>query len=637
MTDRRTQLLEYLAQTEGWTTASQLADRLGVTTRSVRSYVTAAKSAAAPLDIIASSAEGYRLNRDAYAEYRRVASRATEPETPRDRLYQLVRKLLDATAGLDVYGLADELFVSESTVEADLRKVKTMLDESTLTLVRAGSLVSVEGPEENRRKLISRMFRAESARGFLEIERIQREFDSDNLKAFKTDLLALLDASGYFVNEYGLDSVLLHVAIAVDRISKDRVLESATVPVADSSELAASILTLVDRHFSVSLSDADLDHLVLLLTTRVITPGRGQPVSVQTDELGLTDDVAFIRKVARIASERYLIDLDDDEFTVRLALHVRNLVARARISSFSRNPMTRSIKTSYPMTYELAVFIASEIQQRESIVISDDEIAYIALHVGSHLERRARREEMVTATLVFPNYYDIHLMMLRRLERALGDDVRVDKIITRTDVERDEITTDLTITTVAALAYGEHVVLVQPFLTDGDIESIRKAVARVRRGERRRRLTDDLLLYFSEDLFVRNLAAADEAEMIRALGDRMLAQGIIDQSYVDGAIDRERMSSTAFTDSVAVPHSMQMSATRTAIAIAVNDTTMAWGENRVNVIALIAFSSDGRSSFQTIFDQFVEVFSDHDDVQQLIKGSTDFASFIEQLVHLMEA
>ncbi|MEF2976855.1 BglG family transcription antiterminator [Subtercola sp. YIM 133946] len=637
MTDRRRQLLEYLAQTEGWITSAQLADRLGVTTRSVRSYVTAAKSAAAPLEIIRSSADGYRLNRDAYAEYLKGSGRRSEHETPRDRLYHLVRTLLDARDGLDVYDLAAQLFVSESTIEADLRKVKSLFDDSGLRLVRTGSATSVQGSEENRRKLISRMFRAESARGFLEIERIQQEFDSENLTAFKTDLLALLGTGGYFVNEYGLDSVLLHVAIAVDRSSKNRPLESVTAPVADAAGLSASILALVDRHFGVSLTDADLDHLVLLLTTRVITPGHGIEVSVQAEELGLTDDVDFIRQVARRASEQYLIDLDDDEFTVRLALHVRNLIARARVSSFSRNPMTRSIKTTYPMTYELAVFIASEIQRRESIVISDDEIAYIALHVGSHLERKARRDDAVTATVVFPNYYDIHLMMLRRLENALGDDVRVDTIITRTDIDPKMLTTDLVITTVPSLAYGDNVVLVQPFLTDGDIESIRRATARVRRLQRRRQLKEELLLYFSEDLFVRNLEAADEAEMIGALGGRMLAAGIIDQSYIDGAIERERMSSTAFTDSVAVPHSMLMNASKTAIAIALNDTAMPWGENRVNVVALIAFSDTGRRSFQSIFDQFVEVFSEHDDVQQLIRGSVDFSSFIEQLVHLMDS
>jgi lichenan operon transcriptional antiterminator len=120
--------------------------------------------------------------------------------------------------------------------------------------------------------------------------------------------------------------------------------------------------------------------------------------------------------------------------------------------------------------------------------------------------------------------------------------------------------------------------------------------------------------------------------MITALGNRMVELGVIDDSYIAGTIERERMSSTAFTDSLAVPHAMTMNAHRTAISIVINETAMQWGENRVNVIALIAFSASGRTAFQTVFDQFVTVFSDRDYVQQLVRNAVDFPTFIDELV-----
>jgi lichenan operon transcriptional antiterminator len=79
-----------------------------------------------------------------------------------------------------------------------------------------------------------------------------------------------------------------------------------------------------------------------------------------------------------------------------------------------------------------------------------------------------------------------------------------------------------------------------------------------------------------------------------------------------------------------------MTANRTSIAIVVNDSAMTWGENRVNVIAFIAFAATGRTTFQEVFDQFVEVFSDREDVQRIIKKAVDFPSFIEELVHIMD-
>ena len=639
MSDKYQRLLDYLVQSDGWITATELADQLGVTTRSVRSYVTAAKAAAHPLPIIAAGTAGYRVNREAYASFvSGERARDSDFDTPRDRVHHLVRRLTEAPAGLDVHALADSLFVSESTIESDLRKVKALGEDAGVTLARHGSVVSLTGSESDHRRLLSKLFHSESAQGFLELENVQREFASEDLGAFKTDLIEMLDRQGYFVNEYGINSVLLHTAIAVDRVLRDqrppgplpRTRDPETEPV------TSGLAILISTHFDVTLGDVDLDYLAKLLTTRVITPGQGRPAKEVIENYVDPENLELVRSVVAQVSEEYLVDLNDEAFMVRLALHLSNLVARAQENSYSKNPLVRSIKTSYPMIYDVAVFMASQIQRAKSITMNDDEISYIALHLGSFLERQSRREERLTVAIVCPGYYDMHTILRERIESALGSELSVEIVVTRTDVDWLDFSTDLVLTTITGKGVGDNVVVIQPFLTDGDIDNIRRAIARVRRHARRAQIKDDLLLYFSDGLFLRNAVAASETEMIRQLGALMVSRGIIDESYVDGAVERELMSSTAFTDTIAVPHAMVMSASRTSIAIAVNESPMKWGDNRVNVIALIAFSSSGRSSFQEVFDQFVEVFADRGDVLELIKRSTDFGSFIEELVHVID-
>lgn len=639
MSDKYERLLDYLQQSDGWVTATELAEQLGVTTRSVRSYVAAAKDAAHPHPIITASTSGYQLNREAYASFASGnRGRENEVETPRDRVHHLVRRLTEAPAGLDIYDLANSLYVSDSTIEGDLRKVKALSEEAGVSLTRRGSIVSMAGSEGDLRRLLSRMFRSESAKGFLELENVQREFASDDLTAFKTDLIAMLDSQGYFVNEYGINSVLLHVAIAVDRVNRDKRLQG-TADAAErltDSPIPAALSTLVLAHFRVAFDDTDLHYLSKLLTTRVITPGQHKPLQEVVEQHVAPDDLATIKRIVAEVRREYLLELADEAFMVRLALHLGNLVARAEDNSYSRNPLVRSIKTSYPMIYDVAVFMASQIQRERGITVNDDEISYIALHLGSHLERQSRRETLVTCALVCPGYYDLHTILRDRIEHELGSELSIEVVVTRSDVDWNDFSTDLVLTTIAARGVGENVVVIQPFPTEGDIESIRKAISRARRHHRRMQIKDDLLLYFDESLFLRNASAADEEGMIRMLGGLMVEQGIIDESYVAGAIERELMSSTAFTDTIAVPHAMVMSAARTSIAIAVNEAPMPWGDNRVNVIALIAFSAEGRASFQTVFDQFVEVFADRAEVLELIKRSTDFAAFIEELVHVID-
>jgi lichenan operon transcriptional antiterminator len=659
MTDKREKLVSYLARSSGWVTAGELADRLGVSTRSVRSYVTAIKSQAVPLEVIESSASGYRILAEGYAAF--LARRAHDlvEGTPRRRLYHLAKILGDAAGGTDVHALAQDLFVSESTIEADLRRMRPDVADAGLTIDRNGPRVALRGSERDLRRLLGRMFRGEETQGFLDLEGIEREFASSDLSGFKTGLLATLDRHGYVVNEFGVNNVLLHVAIAVDRITRRRsagpdapsgrperaagvagrpAVAGGGPPV--SGELADELAALVSDHFGVPLSPDDTEYLTSLLTTRVITrgaAGAAGTVPAMRGPGGETRSVRLVRGIVRRVSEEYLVDLDDEEFIGRLSLHVGNLLARAGDRSSSRNPMSRSLKTTYPMIYELAVFIASVIQAEERIPVSEDEISYIALHVGAHLERQSRREERLSCALVCPNYHDLHVVLRERIEALLGDELQVDVVITRTDVRWDDLSTDLVLTTIGSPVPVPGVVEIHPFLTASDIESIRRAIARARRKRRRARLTDELLVYFDEDFFFRNLHADDETAMIAALGRPLIEAGIIDEGYLEGSVARERLSSTAFTDDLAVPHSLGMTAERTAIGIAVNEVPMDWGGTRVNVVALVAFSAGDRSTFQSVFDQFVSVFSEHDVVQQIVRDSVDFPSFIDGLVRSMDS
>ncbi|HEY5221950.1 MAG TPA: HTH domain-containing protein, partial [Microbacteriaceae bacterium] len=163
---RQAKMLDVLEHARDWTTAAELADQVGVTPRSIRSYVGELKEASAPLEIIESSSSGYRLHRNAYAiflERERVADGGAL--TPAERLSQLLRRLLDEPKRLDIYAAADAAFLSESTIESDLTRARTRLSGSGLTIVRRGSEISLDGSELDRRRLLSQLYREDAERG----------------------------------------------------------------------------------------------------------------------------------------------------------------------------------------------------------------------------------------------------------------------------------------------------------------------------------------------------------------------------------------------------------------------------------------------------------------------------------------
>ena len=398
---------------------------------------------------------------------------------------------------------------------------------------------------------------------------------------FRTALVAGLADAGYAPNEYGLNDVLLHTAIALDRVAANHPARGArgggsrparSSPADDAAagplaELLSRLLAETSARRSVP---ADLAHLTRLLETRAATR---TTETAQADAAGrpVSPRLPLVRRIVGSASSAYLIDLDDEDFIERLALHVDNLVARASESSFSRNPLTASIKAAYPLIYELAVYIASELARTEGIAVNDDEIAYIAMHVGAYLDRRRSRGEAVRVAVSAPAYHDVHTVLAERIRAAVDDDVEV---VGPGDDGADSA--DLVVAVLEPAAPVERLVVVAPFPTEADLERVRAEITRVRRARRRARLAAALSSYIAPELFVRGLRGLDRDGAIRMLGDRMIAVGVIDHAYVEGALERERLSSTAFTEHLAVPHAMTMTARRTAIAIAVDDVPIDW-------------------------------------------------------------
>lgn len=635
MSKRQEQLIQLLLREPGWITAGSLADLLGVTPRSVRSYIAQINARAEPdPHAVESGPLGYRADRAALAALRSESARTST----RDRLHGLVHELMEARNGVDLRRTAERLYVSEATVEADLGRVRELISGTGVTVQRSGSRALLTGDELAQRRLVSKLAHDEMERGSFDGEGLRRAAGLGSLEAesfgpFKRALAAQLAEQGYYVNEFASTDVVLHVAIAADRVSHGHPLEGTHLePSAQQQRLAGVIGALSSEHFGVSLGQGDLQHLASLVLTRVVASDGSVGTEVPLDA---EVERAVIRAVGH-AAEEYLVDIAHADFIRRLSLHVQNLVHRAREQAWSRNPLTKSLKATYPMIFQVAVSIASDISEQLHVSIREDEIAYIAMHVGGRLERSRRAETALTATIVCPGYYELHDLLRSRLDESLGPGIEVTAVETRVDPDWSAMTTDLVLTTIEPPVPDERTVQLAPFVTESDMERIAAVASKRRRARRLTRLRGELERYLSPEAFIRPLRARDEEDAIRQLSAPLIAREIIDEDYVLGTIERERLSSTAFTESLAVPHALSMTARRTALSIGIAEGSIRWGEGRIQVVALAAFSESERDAFQTIFEQLVEVFSERESLQRLLRRGTDFGRFLDELVAVVD-
>lgn len=622
---RQEQLVALLQSSSDWQTASELADRLGVSTRSVRTYVSAINAAGGATAPIAAGPLGYRLTAAASLPNSR------QEVTPESRRRSISRLLARSGEPIDVHELSEELFVSSATIEADLTRVRSDLASLNVKTRRSDVHIYTSADEPTRRQAIYRLIQSNTPGGF-DLHALADEVptSAETLPILRRALTSHLAEVDELVNDFAMTGVTIVTLIAHERFISGHALEPGAFPGHETeAHLAVAVREAVRAILGTTLPQAELSYLVRAILIRGAVPSH-RPAA--------QDVVAAVRAATTEATAQFGVEPLDEEFLLRLSSHVERLRERSSQSEVSHNPLTRSLKSTYPLLFDVAVSVGSKIAQRLDVTIQDDEIAYLALHIGGQWERNRQRMARPSAVLVSPGYHHLHQLLRASIERSVGSSLNLIEVHAEADVAWDDVTADIVLTTVTPPRHRDGIVEISPFLTDNDIENVHVAIARARRSTRRAKLHDELTGYLLPSAFVSGIPANHTPEqVIRLLGERLVEAGAIDEAYIESTLERERASSTAFTPTLAVPHGQTMSASRTAVAIGCAETSLAWGEgSRVQVVALVAFSESDRDAFQTIFEQFVDVFAQPEAARRLVRAGTSAETFVAELAAIID-
>lgn len=213
-------LIIYLAnESDCWTPASILSDYLGVSTRQVRKYISKINEDA-NADLIVSGNYGYQLDMTLYREQQFM-----EIETPATRINYIIQKLISEKEGYDIFDLADELYVSISTIENDLKEIRQMIKKFQLHIQREKDILRFTGDEKNKRDLMSHMISSDSYDSFVLNDEVRMLTFHYHFWDFRMTLREIFARNDIFVNDYALNNIALHLIIVIDRIRSQYILE----------------------------------------------------------------------------------------------------------------------------------------------------------------------------------------------------------------------------------------------------------------------------------------------------------------------------------------------------------------------------------------------------------------------------
>ena len=198
-----------------------------------------------------------------------------------------------------------------------------------------------------------------------------------------------------------------------------------------------------------------------------------------------------------------------------------------------------------------------------------------------------------------------------------------------------ELSNELIITPVEINSpHSGRTVIVNPILTNTDMDAIKKATDAILARRRGTQAFGLIKRFLVKSLFHEELYAATKEELIRTIVKTCSSVGFCEENYAKEVLEREVLSPTAFSNRVAMPHSMSASTERSFLSVVINQKPMDWDGQKVNIIMLMGLSEHDRASFRILFDSLIQVLSEPANVTRLIKSKNydEFSELLNEMI-----
>lgn len=596
-------LVNELLHSSSFVSASYLAKKIQASQRTVYIYLDEIEEAAEKANALLERKTGKGIRLIADGSQKRylktiLENNALKDMDPDRRQVAIVKRLL-AGETLSYSKLADDYFVSRSTLVKDIKQIRAdyFPEENVLSSSNEGTCIKANERTIQLvwRNLLSKEFYVQNSRPPLNISEysqfIQQELDIDDKDS--QFISRQIDALGlrFGLAEYYRLQLLEYLSVFIFRLRK------SYHHTRSSGYIFERVSTLDTYYIAFELADGIQELLSSVLTTEdtlflndcLIACGIKNQLS--TDNYAFYEQVVdeLIRKIGTMMNE----DLTTDGYLkTGLINHLVPMWFRLRNQLTLQNPYIKEIKKQYSMMFHLTWYGVVDLEQFVGRRIPEDEVAFLMIHFQSALERKRDIRKILIVTQTGMVTTEI---LERRIKQFLPsvhvyESLQADKL---DEVDLNKV--DLIISSDKLQLDSPPVHLLSVIPTDDELKT----------------LAQKLPLYFEEnDLQIDKLDLANQEhplidslsrrlsivrgtynsaeEVIEQLAQPLMDKGHVSDEYVATIYERETMSSTAFETGIAIPHGNPSYVNKTHVSICISDKKITWGDERVDVVVLIS-------------------------------------------------
>lgn len=599
---RQKKIVRILEEKKDWVTGRELSTMLSVSDRTIRSDID--QLSRAYKGLIESNVRcGYRINQEVL-EKSDLEVKGELPDSSEERCKYILEKLLFYKPKLNIYDLQYDIYVSESTIKSDYKKIVEMLKKYRgVKLSREGNYLCLEGSEESKRLIYKDMLANETKGNFININKIDQLFPDFDLIKIKNFLEEVLEKHDYKIREENFPMLIIHVGVAIQRMMNYNYVETGIFSGGAEETLeyriASEFLEKVASFFHFDVKENEV-----LLLTGLLTGRQRNAFHDREENLLQAEELMF--KIINMIRLRYDIDFSGDSvFKDGIVLHLQNLLERIRQKIIISNGCLAEIKKTYPMIFEMSVFVGHIIEKNTGSLVSEDEIGFLAIHIGAAYDR-LNIGYFYHAVLIQPNSNTLSGACRDKIMERFGDRLIIDEVLPYYEspiVKR--LQPDLIISTVSLMHKLDiPTVPISMFVNTNDEYKIFKAITELDKKSQKTAFDNFIKDLIWDEYYFYNLECGTYQEVISYMCDRMYEGGRVEESFKESTFEREKMAYTSFSYGYAIPHALNYSAVVSTMSIAILKKPVQWGDYQVRFVILLAVRDDEKELLKIFFDWF---------------------------------
>ncbi|MBA4603244.1 BglG family transcription antiterminator [Thermoactinomyces mirandus] len=553
------------------------------------------------------------------------------PGTPEERISHMIRRLLLNNGYLKLENLADEMYVSKSTVQNDLKQVKEQLGKYDIKLVsRPNHGLKVEGREIKLRFCMAEYIFSKNDSGEIRGEPVlplpRRDLDRIHqiiLNQIKKHQITMADIS--------VNNLLIHIAIALKRIKNGNHVTLHQTEIRDILRqkeyiVANHIAKEIGSVFQTTFPKEEIAYIAIHLAgTKMLsqTYDQDQLVEHVVDQEILRLVYIMLEKI----EEKMELDLKHDrELIMGLGLHLKPAINRYKFGMNIRNPMLEDIKKNYPLAFDAGVIAGMAIEDKTGIRMNENEIGYLALHFGVAMERKKSPAAPKRCLIVCASGLGTAQLIYYKIKNRFGKNLDVAGTTEYYNLHQCNLRNiDFIVSSIPIFEpLPVPVIEVNAIMGDHDLSRIESLIADKK---------EDASAYFREDLLFLGKHFSSKNEVLAFMHEQLLEKGLVDPDFLEAIHEREKVAPTAYGNLVAIPHPITPKSSDTFLAVCTLKKPVLWGDKPVQFVCILSVKKESKEDLQSMYELLGKIIENSSIVQSLLKA-TSCETFMDVLENI---